>query len=709
MSDTEFDAITEKDIFEEARDRLKLSIDADTDNRKLAKEDSLFREGENHWNQHNVTTASEESPELVINFTDTLVGRVVNSIAEREPRGKCHPVGDGADVERADVINGLGRHVEYRSEASVAYDNAADNAVTFGWGWWRLLAEFAAADSFDKEIRIVPILNAFSVYPDPGAIMPTASDMNWCLISLMMKRTEYKRLYPKAENAPWADVGRDEGIADWESKEEIRLAEYFRIRERTQKLHLIVTQDGRRITSFDAETPSAEELAKLGSRIIDTRDSARRQVEWFRLNGTKVIDRMILPGSYIPVIRCQGNARNIDGRVYRRGMVRALQDPQRMVDYGETAKIKRLGLTPQAPWVVAEGQLEGHPEWTDANRASYPVLTYKPVTVSTAGGDQVLEPPKRQPPAQVEAGFSELVEGMRSNLLAIAGMPNEPGQDSTQGVSGKALQRRDKLSDQSHAQYYRNQKLAIAQTWRIMLEWFPHYYSEERMQRIIGEDGKPSMVKLNEQTQEDGVASVKNDLSTGRYDVVMDSGPSYETKREEGSEALMEMVSGAGPLAELLAKVAPDLLFRGLDVPYAEEIANRLSAQTPDGLKKIMENLPKEARDIVQSLAAKNQQLEQALQAARTEVKYGITKAHLAATVKAHDVEESNKTKRADVESRERTTIAVHHMDNETKLRDTEIKAGAEIIGRHQDAGYEAIARRETEEAARRAENGAAE
>ena len=414
--DQEFLGISEESIFIEARDRHKIAEEAEAVNNRKAKEDQLFREGENHWNQHNVTSASEESPELVINFTDTLVGRVVNSIAEREPRGKAHPVGDGADIEQAEVINGLGRHIEYRSEAQVAYDIAVDSAVTMGWGWARLLAEYAHPKSFDKEIRIVPIMNAFSVRADPGAIMPTACDMNWCLISLTMQRTEYKRQYRGMDNAQWSTAGQNEENREWDDKEEIRLAEYFRIRERTETLY----------KASDGKNYYKDELPR-GLKVLAIRESSLRQVEWFRLNGTRVIDRAILPGQFIPVVRCQGNARNIDGKVYRRGMVRTLQDPQRMVDYGEVAKIKRLGLTPQSPWVAAEGQLDGHPEWDDDHIAPRKVLTYKPVTVTTAQGEQVLPAPQRQPPAQVEAGFAEFVQGMRSNLLAIAGMPNEPG------------------------------------------------------------------------------------------------------------------------------------------------------------------------------------------------------------------------------------------------------------------------------------------
>lgn len=699
--DPDFLAISEGEIFEEARDRLQLAIDAQSINRQKAKEDLLFREGENHWDSNNyVTTASQATPELVINFTDTLVNRVVNGISEREPRGKCHPVGDGADVERADIINGLGRHIEYRSDAGVAYDNGVDSAVTIGWGWWRLLSEFAHPKSFDKEIRIVPILNAFSVYEDPGAIMPTACDMRWCLITGKIARTEYKRLYPKAQNTAWNDVGNDESRLDWEDKEEIRLAEYFRLRERTATLYRLKGPGGE-YTCYKDELPSAQQLKLIGAEVVEERESSRDEVQLFHLNGSRVIARMILPGSFIPVIRCQGNARNIDGKIYRRGMVRTLQDPQRMVDYGEVAKIKRLGLTPQSPWVAAEGQLDGHPEWTDANTSAYPVLTYKPVTVTTSQGEQVLPPPQRQPPAQVEAGFTEFVQGMRSNLLAIAGMPNEPGQDEQQGnvVSGRALMRRDKLSDQSHLQYYKNQKLAIAQTWRVMLEWIPHYYSEERMQRIIGEDGKPQMVSLNEP----GIDAVKNDVTVGRYDVVMDAGPSYETKREEGSDALLSLM-GVKELAEIVAKNGADLVFRSIDAPYMEELADRIAAQTPEGLKKILENLPKEARAVVESMSKQIQGLQQQLQAAQAEVKFGMQKAHLAATVKAHDVEESNKTKREDTRSRDSTALELEQMRGHVTLAKEEIAAGGKILDTHAKAGHEAAAAERMIETAESAE-----
>jgi hypothetical protein len=709
--DPDLDAIADEDVFEEARDRMSMSLEADSHNREAAKDAMLFREGENHWDSDYVTSASQENPELVINLTDTLVGRVVNSIADLETRGKCHPIADGADTERADVINGLGRHVEYRSDAPVAYDNATDNAVSGGWGWFRLLAEWASQNSFDKEIRIAPIFDCFTVYPDPGSMMPTAQDMRWCLIALMQKRNEFKRLNPGVDLVPWSDVGSARMAADWETKEEIRVAQYFRILDKQEKLYQLKLPDGTKFGVFKSDLPTDAQLRRIQATIIGEREGTKSKVQLFHLNGTKVTQRETIPGTFIPVIRVQGNARMIDGKVYRRGMVQTMMDPQRMVDYGETSKILRLGLATKSKYIAAEGQLDGHPEWTESNREPIPTLTYKPVTIETGQGATLLPPPQPIPPAQVEAGFTEFVQGMRSNLLAIAGMPNEPGQDQSQGqtVSGRALQRRDKLSDQSHSQYYKNKKLAVAHAWRIMLDWFPPYYSEERMQRIIGGDGKPQMIELNKEIQDaNGVTSVKNDLSIGRFDVVMEAGPSYETMREQGAEDLIELVTSPGPMGEIVAKNAADLVFRSMDGMYTEEIADRIAAQNPEGLKKIMENLPKEARAVVQSLSAQNQQLKQALQEAQLENKYGMAKAHLAATVKAHDVEESNKTKRQDTETRADTAIKVEAMRGHVTLAKEEIAVGGELLNTHVEAAHNKEAAEIALKSAEKAENGAA-
>ena len=687
----DFDALTDKNIWQEAAERLKICEDAEDDNRRRAKDCVQFREGM-QWDDDTSTTVSQESIELTINLTDAMVTRVENNIRQQMPRGKVHPVGDGADIEIAEIINGIGRHVETRSEASVAYDTAASSAITGGFGYFRIIAEYLDEKSFKKDLRILPIRNVFTVSMDPGSIMPSGADQVWCIISSKMKRTEYRRRYPNSDAADWSDTGRDSLRREWEGKEEIRLAEYFRIREISEKLYLIKGRNGEEFTKFRSEMPKDPETGKMmsvekltpilgakGLWIAGERQSSKRQIEWFRLNGTKVIERQRIPGRYIPVFRVEGKAADMDGKIRRRGMVESMMDPARMVNYGEVAKIKRLGLTPKAPWVAAEGQTEDHPEWATSNNENHPVLIYKPVTVATAQGDMVLPPPERLEPAQIEQGFSEFVQGMRSNLMAVAGMPNEPGQDEKGVVvSGRAIQRRQYLSDQAHFQYYDNLTMAIAQCWRVITDWVPHYYNEPgRIQRIIGDDSTPQMVTLN-QPDDEAENRIKNDMSLGTYDVVMDTGPGYETKREEGAENLMEMLK-VQALAEIIAKQAPDLVFRSIDHPYMQELADRLMAATPDGLKKVMEGLSSKAKSLVQYLSNENSQLQQQVQQLQADLKYGITKTHLQETVKAHDIEEENRTKRFDVITKAQTARDIE-----------EIRAGAKLLDSGAARGHEA-------------------
>ena len=133
------------------------------------------------------------------------------------------------------------------------------------------------------------------------------------------------------------------------------------------------------------------------------------------------------------------------------------------------------------------------------------------------------------------------------------------------------------------------------------------------------------------------VGAVKNDLTIGRYDVVMDTGPGYETKRIEGAEAMIDLLKT--PLAEPIAKVGADLVVRNMDFAGASDLADRLAVTTPQGMEKVMEGLPKQAQTIVKSLMTQMDQLKQQNQVLAADLKYGLTKTHLQETSR-QDIEQ---------------------------------------------------------------------
>ena len=93
------------------------------------------------------------------------------------------------------------------------------------------------------------------------------------------------------------------------------------------------------------------------------------------------------------------------------------------------------------------------------------------------------------------------------------------------------------------------------------------------MMRIIGDDGQPDLITVNEKT---AIGTVLNDITVGEYDVVMDTGPGYNSKRQQAVEAMAPMMSNQD-----LFKIAGDLIFRNMDFPGADVIADRLAASNP--------------------------------------------------------------------------------------------------------------------------------
>jgi hypothetical protein len=685
-SDLDYPAETDEEIWQECAERLRIAEEAESTNRLLAIEDLEFADGQQWPDDLYNMRKVQRRPALTINHTGTLVRRVVNNMKEQRPRIKVHPTGDGVQIEDARVASGLIRHVETRSTASVAYDTAGESAVRIGWGYLRILGEYQDEMSFDQELRIKPVRNTLTGYIDPSSEMPDGSDMEWFIFSDKMSRQDFKRRYPNEQLADWLMGAGGDSHRYWLTKTQVRIAEYYRIKKTKDTLYEL--SDGRTmLKSAYRKQQHAFDLA--GISVRRDRPTERRQVQWFRINGVTVIDKRDLPGRYVPVVRVEGNVLDLNGDVRRKGMIRDLKDPARMFNYWETAKTEKLALSSKAPWVAAEGQLDGHPEWDDANQKPYSVLKYKVVMGNDGITPMPLPPPQRQAAVEVEAGFSEAAQSAGRNLMMVAGMPHEPGQD-TPGtvVSGVALRRRQALSDISHMQYYDNQTLAIAQVGRILLDLFPHYYSSQRMQRIIGEDGVPEMIEINQPTQvSPSVIQIKNNMGVGKYDVVMDTGPGYETKRLEAAEGMVDLLKT--PMGEPAVKVAGDVIMRSFDFPGAQDIADRMMPTTPAGLSKAMAGLPKQAQGIITAMQQQLQQAQGMIRQLQLEIKYksGIEqmkqkgetdRTHMESITKAHDTD-----------TRAHTEIQKAHIQANAGLAETEITAAGKLFDTHAKGGYQ--------------------
>jgi hypothetical protein len=564
-------AIPADSRIQEAIDFLKFSNEADTENRQQGLDDLKFSAG-NQWPiEVQNSRHLEARPCLTINKLDAYVRQIVNQMRQSRPRMRAHSMNSEANAKVADIITGIFKHIEVNSDADTAYDTAGEYAVRIGWGYWRVITDYVREDSFDQEIYLKPIDNPFSVYFDPNSVQPDGSDAEKVLITTLMSKDDFRIQYPGADDGgDFNQRGTGDFDPDWVQKEDIRVAEYFYCERKKTKLLLL--SDGTKV--YKDEAPSPEIMMAAGITVVGERDTMRKQIKWCKLTGLEILEERDWVGRYIPVVPVYGQQLTVDDKRKKYGLVRNAKDAQRMYNYWQTSLTESIALAPKAKWLLAEGQDEGHEnEWAQANIKSMPVLRYKQTDIN----GKEAPPPQRLQPEPPPAGVIAAAMSVDKDLQSVVGI-FDPSQLPQGNMSGKAIRGQQQQVDMTNFHFYDNITRSIKHTGRIILDLIPKIYDRERVLRIIGYDGQPEMITLNQRVQDEmGIEKVLNDVTVGEYDVFMDTGPGYQSKRQEAVEAMMPMISTNQELFNL----AGDLVFRNMDFPGAEVIADRLAANNP--------------------------------------------------------------------------------------------------------------------------------
>ena len=599
-ADDEFDS-----RIKDAQDFLRYANDADSNNRSEALDDLRFSAGDQWPVEVQNSRTLEARPCLTINRVDAYCRQIVNQIRQQRPRIKVNGMNNESDSKVAQTLTGICRHIETQSDADFAYDNAVEFAVRMGWGYWRVNTRYVAPDSFDQEIYIDAVQNPFTVYFDPNSQAPDGSDAEKCLITTILSKSEFRKLYPDADDGSGFTLrGTGDTDSEWVMKEDIRIAEWFY--KKYEATHLMLLSDGTHV--YEDEMPKQEVLDSAGIYVVSKRKTIKNKVKWCKLTAMQILEEGDWAGKYIPVVPTYGQQMIVENKKKKFGLVRQAKDPQRMYNYWTTSITESVAMAPKAKWVMAEGQDEGHEnEWAMANIKSFPVLRYKQ---RDAEGN-VAPPPARMQPEPPPTGILAAAQSINSDLMAVVGI-YDPSQLPTGMISGKALQGQQQQQDMTNFHFYDNLTRSIAHTGRIILDLVPKIYDKERVLRIIGEDGKAEMVTVNEPVVDNnGVEKILNDVTVGQYDVVMDTGPGYNTKRQESVDSMIQMM-GIDPN---LMTQAGDLVFRNMDFPGADIIADRLAAANP--LAQIDENseIPPQAQMQLAQAQKQIQDMQQVIQA----------------------------------------------------------------------------------------------
>jgi len=600
--------LSDDEIIRDAREAFDRAADFEAENRREALDDLRFaRLGEQWPERIRRERELDGRPCLTINRLPAFIRQVVNDARQNKPGMIVHPVDDAADPATAEVLNGLIRHIEQSSDAEVAYDTALDFAVTAGFGYFRINTRYASDDTFDQDLVVERVANPFSIYGDPDANAADSSDWNSAFVVDTLPKAAFEARWKGAEAVDWGADAYASLTNPWLDGEQVMVAEHWR-REPVHR-QIVVLSDGQVVDVATYQKQKAM-FDALGVSVVGRpRSVASHKVTQRILTGAEVLETVEWAGRFIPIVPVYGEEIHIDGRRRLRSLVRDAKDAQRMFNYWRTTSTELVALAPKTPFIGRKGAFEtDSAKWATANTQTHAYIEYDGP-----------EAPQRQEFAGPPAGAVQEALNASDDMKAAIGLYDASLGARSNETSGKAILMRQREGDVSTFHYIDNLNRALRHGGRVLLDLIPKVYSTARVIRVLGQDGKAASVSIGPggsaaATQAGRLQAVEKiyDLTLGKYDVTVQAGPSFTSRREEAANQMIELIR-AYPAA---APVIGDLLARNLDWPGADEVAERLAALLPAQAQ----NADRGGDPQAQAAQAQLAQMSQALTAAKAEI-----------------------------------------------------------------------------------------
>lgn len=598
---------------------LERAVAKEEENRQNAIDDLKFSHGE-QWDESEKDKRSKKKrPALTMNLLPPYINQLVGDQRQNRPRVKLRPVDSEASVQSAKIREGIIWNIEYLSNADAIYDQAFEMMLRSGYGAWRILTRYTEENPFLQEIYLEGIDNPLSAYLDPLCDDMVGSTADYGFILSKMSYDEFKETFP-GQKLPTDTIINDLGIsnAHWYDDDSVTIVEWYEKEYVDQEFCSM--KDGRVIYKEQADeeisqfnkaqkliTTNAPEMLNSNiepPEILETKTAKITKVRQWKFTASSVLEGPNdFPGKFIPIILLQGPRINIEGKSFVRSFIHYAVDAQKMINFWSSAAAERISLEPKAPWIITAQQIAGHEkEFASANTDNLPYLLYNHIE-----GQQ---PPQRQGAGTFPQALFMEIEKAESNLQKILGMFNAdvgaPGSER----SGAAILARQRPGDVGSFMYVDNLHRSIMHSAYVINAMIPEVYDSDRDIRIRNYDDSFAFTPINTSVgnamsriqknpdiyqgadtgdlekkykEDDGPIQKYNDITSGKYDIVITVGPSYSTQRQEAARSIMELIQYAPQLAPLLG----DLAVKSMDFLYADEAAERLEKTLPYGVKRL--------------------------------------------------------------------------------------------------------------------------
>jgi len=505
----------------------------------------------------------DRRPIITVNKLQKFVRQLRGEFQQNRPSMKVIPVDNKADVNMAELYNGLIRQIEYLSDAGIAYDTAYMHAISCSVGYFRIITKYADDNNFDQDLFIKRIINPVSVHFDPAATEFELEDARYCFVEELMDMKEFKKKYPKAESTNF-EGSRRRLFGEWIQNDQLRIAEYF-YKEPVQK-KIVQLSTGEIFTLSKEITPDL--VQSQGGMIIRERTVDTYKIKWIKMNGAEILEESEWPGKYIPIIPVFGDEVVAEGKKYYLSLTRGAKGSQQMYNYWATAATENVALSPKIPYMVDHRQIKGfEAEWEEAQRTNRPYIRYNAI----AG----LNKPERERQSEIPGAIISMMQTTAFDIEDHLGRYEASKGQASNERSGKAITARINQADKGTYTFVSNSLKAIVYGARQIVDLIPKIYDTRRALRIMGENGEEQVVDVNTPVLGANGIETQNDLTVGKYDVIASVGASYGSKRQEMVETLIQAMQYAPTVAPILAP----FIFKYADFPGATEVYAEIKQQ----------------------------------------------------------------------------------------------------------------------------------
>lgn len=574
---------THSDFIATARKRFQAAEDDEKPLREEALVDLKYVAGE-QWDPA-IKKQREDAgrPAMTFPRCHTFVQQVSNEARQNKPQIKFAPVED-ADKDTAEVYEGLARHIQYSSDAQIAYETAVEYSAGGSFAYYRFLTDYCGYDSDDLELKIVPVFDPFAVY---GILVPSCfnREPRYAFVVEDMPKDEFEAQYPKSEVMSSGFERAGEMAPGWIGTDTVRIAEYWRL------------EGG---------------LSKPGKR------RTKPTVHYCKMTGLEVLEgtETTWPGYCIPIIPVLGKLMVVEGKPKLFSVVRHQRSAQQMINYSKTRIAETLATAPISPFIVAAEQIQGHEKkWNTLNSTIWPYIEYNQTDV----GGKPAPPPQRQTFEPPIGSLSEFVAQEIDDMKATTGIFDASLGQKSNETSGTAILKRQQQTSLTTMHFMDNLERSFKKGGEVIADVVPKIYDTERTIRILGADESAKVVKVNQAYTDEGGKQRHYKLGgegAGKYDVIVTMGRSFSSKRMESYDMMQSLVQAAPNMLPMFG----DVLFQNSDAAGADIVAKRFKKMLPPNLQDDGDKDPEAQLQAMQAKLAQSEQQMQQLNAYATQL-----------------------------------------------------------------------------------------